>query len=147
MKRLNPYIAFHGKTREALSFYQSVFGGELYVMTVGDCPPEVQSAFPAAMKEQAMHAQLEISPSFAIMGTDCNNPNGPAPSGTNISIAVDCSDQAQLETYYGKLAEGGSVDCPLGPAFWGGQFGMVTDKYGQDWLLTFSDTHWKDTMH
>jgi PhnB protein len=142
MKRMNPYIAFHGRTHEALSFYQSVFGGDLNIMSVGDCPPEVQAAFPAEMKEKAMHGQLDIDGHFALMGTDCNNPNGPAPSGTNISIAVDCADQAELEKFFGLLADGGSVTCPLGPAFWGGEFGMVTDKFGQDWLLTFAETHW-----
>ena len=29
MTRLNPYISFRGTARDAMKFYQSVFGGEL----------------------------------------------------------------------------------------------------------------------
>lgn len=144
MKRMNPYVAFHGKTQEALSFYQSVFGGSVNMMLVSDCPPEVQAAFPAEMKDKVMHGELSIGPVLMLMGTDCDNPNGPAPSGTNISVAVDCQDRAELEKFYGALSDGGNVGCPLGPAFWGGEFAMLTDKYGVDWLMTYSETHWKD---
>ena len=34
--RLNPYINFKDTAREAMTFYQSVFGGELTVSTFGD---------------------------------------------------------------------------------------------------------------
>jgi len=33
---LNPYLMFDGNCREALEFYQAIFGGELNVMTYGD---------------------------------------------------------------------------------------------------------------
>ena len=34
--RLNPYLNFNGNARQALQFYQSVFGGELNVNTFAD---------------------------------------------------------------------------------------------------------------
>lgn len=34
--RLNPYLNFTDRAREALEFYQLVFGGELQIMTFGD---------------------------------------------------------------------------------------------------------------
>lgn len=34
--RLNPYISFRDNAREALEFYQGVFGGELHVNTFGE---------------------------------------------------------------------------------------------------------------
>ena len=36
MTRLNPYISFRGTAREAMEFYQSVFGGELTLSTFAD---------------------------------------------------------------------------------------------------------------
>lgn len=36
--RLNPYITFGGNAREAMEFYQSVFGGELDVSTWSEMP-------------------------------------------------------------------------------------------------------------
>ena len=34
--KLYPYLNFPGNAREAMEFYQSVFGGKLDVMTFGD---------------------------------------------------------------------------------------------------------------
>mgnify|MGYP002651802695 CR=1 FL=1 len=34
--RLNLYFTFTGEAREALNFYQSVFGGELHIATFND---------------------------------------------------------------------------------------------------------------
>jgi PhnB protein len=34
--RLNPYLTFNGNAREAMEFYQSVFGGELRISTFGE---------------------------------------------------------------------------------------------------------------
>ena len=137
MKRLNPYIGFKGKTREALGYYQSIFGGEATFMTVGETPQEVQSMCPPGTADQVMHGQLDLG-AFALMGTDMGDPNAhPAHSDcSRISVAIDCSDKAEIEKLYRSLGEGGSIGCPLGPAFWGGDFGMVTDKYGVNWLLT-----------
>ena len=36
MAILNPYLNFDDNTREAMEFYQSVFGGELTVSTFGE---------------------------------------------------------------------------------------------------------------
>ena len=36
MAILNPYLTFDGNSREAIEFYQDVFGGELDVNTFGD---------------------------------------------------------------------------------------------------------------
>ena len=34
---------------------------------------------------------------------------------------------------FGALAEGGSVQMPLGETFWAEAFGMVTDRFGTPW--------------
>ena len=52
--RLNPYISFDGNARQAMEFYQQVFGGKLHMNTFGefgtaDCPDA----------DKIMHAQLE----------------------------------------------------------------------------------------
>ncbi|HET7724763.1 MAG TPA: VOC family protein, partial [Propionibacteriaceae bacterium] len=58
-----PYITFEGNTREALSFYQSVFGGKVEVSTYGDFQ------VPDVPPETVMHAALTTD-EFAIYGTD-----------------------------------------------------------------------------
>jgi PhnB protein len=34
--RLNPYLRFDGTARQAMEFYQSIFGGELKMNTFGE---------------------------------------------------------------------------------------------------------------
>lgn len=137
MKRLNPYICFSGRTREALSFYQSIFGGDISFMTVAETPEEIRAMCPPNSDDQVMHGQLELG-AFALMGSDLGSYDFSSGEHkeTQMSIAVDCQDKAQIEKFYHALGEGGSFGCPLGPAFWGGDFGMVTDKYGVSWMLT-----------
>lgn len=35
-------------------------------------------------------------------------------------------------------ANGGKVDMPLAKQFWGGMFGMVTDKFGIHWMINIA---------
>ena len=44
--KLNPYLNFPGTAREAMSFYESVFGGTLTVMTFADAGAEGVLASP-----------------------------------------------------------------------------------------------------
>lgn len=38
MTQLIPYLFFNGQCREAMQFYQSVFGGELSIMNADELP-------------------------------------------------------------------------------------------------------------
>ena len=38
--RLNPYLTFPGAAREAMGFYEGVFGGTLTIMTFADAGAE-----------------------------------------------------------------------------------------------------------
>lgn len=40
------------------------------------------------------------------------------------------------EGAFAKLTDGGSVKEPLGPAPWGGTFGIVHDRFGTEWIVT-----------
>lgn len=51
---LNPYISFRDNAREAMTFYQSVLGGELTVSTFG----EFQMTEDPADTDKIMHGML-----------------------------------------------------------------------------------------
>ena len=65
MATLNPYLQFVGNAREAATFYQEVFGGELNVMTFGD-----MGGGPGVPDDGVMHAQLETLDGFTLMLSD-----------------------------------------------------------------------------
>lgn len=53
--RLNPYLSFKDEAREAMQFYQSVFGGERAMSTFAD----VGMAEDPAGATEVMHSMLE----------------------------------------------------------------------------------------
>jgi PhnB protein len=52
-----------------------------------------------------------------------------------IDLSLSGSDEAKLKKYFDALSEGGNVQMPLEKQFWGDTFGMLTDKYGIEWMV------------
>lgn len=131
--RLNPYLTFRGNAREALEFYQNVLGGELTVSTFAD----FDASSDPAEKDQIMHGQLESPSGFTLMAADT-----PAAMehtvGNNISVSLSGDDEPELRGYWDKLAEGAQTTMGLNKAPWGDIFGMLTDKFGINWLVNIS---------
>lgn len=131
--RLNPYINFKDDAREALEFYQSVFGGELNMSTFAD----FQSAQDPAENDLIMHGQLDGPNGLTLMAADTpKHVEFTAPAGISISLSGD--DDATLRGYWDKLVDGGTVIEPLEVAPWGDAFGMLTDRYGITWLVNIA---------
>jgi PhnB protein len=130
--RLNPYISFDGNARQAMEFYQRVFGGELIVNTFGDFgAPE------GVNPEGVMHAMLESGNGFTLMGAD-TPPGMPHEPGNNISVSLSGTDGAALREYWDRLSEGGTVSVPLEKQMWGDEFGTCEDRYGVSWMVNIT---------
>ena len=130
--RLNPYVNFRGTARAAVEFYKSVFGGQLTVSTFGDFGQS--SSDDAAL---VMHAQLETSGGFTLMASDTPSHMTLTP-GTNMSISLSGTDEAELTGYWNGLSDGATITQPLAKAPWGDSFGMLVDKFGVAWLVNIS---------
>ena len=134
---LNPYISFRDNAREAMNFYQSVFGGELTLSTFGD----FQASEDPAEAEKIMHGMLTTTQGLVIMGADTPNSMEYHP-GSAISISVSGDDEVELRGYYQKLSgDGGAVTVPMEQSPWGDVFGMCTDRYGVAWLVNVNAAH------
>jgi PhnB protein len=131
--RLNPYINFTDKTREAMQFYKSVFGGNLEMNTF----KEYDASHDPSDDDKIMHSMLEADNGITFMAADTPS-DMEFKAGTNYSMSLSGDDEAELAGYYEKLAAGGAVVMPLEQAPWGDKFGMVTDKYGIQWLVNIS---------
>ena len=128
--RLSPYLSFRDNAKEAMEFYQSVFGGELNSSTFA----EFQASDDPAERGKIMHSMLITKGGMVLMASDTPNQMAYTP-GNNISISLTGEDEGELRGYWEKLSVGGSVTMPLGPAPWGDTFGMCTDKFGVNWLV------------
>lgn len=129
--RLNPYLAFGDTARAAMEFYQSVLGGELALNTYASMG---QGDGPQA--DLIMHSQLETPLGFTLMASDMTEERGGATANSAISLSGDDADE--LRGYFAGLADGGQVQVPLAPQMWGDEFGMVTDRFGIQWMVNIS---------
>ncbi len=130
---LNPYISFRDNAKEAMSFYQSVFGGELTQSTFA----EFHASEDPAESDKIMHSALKTDNGLLLMAADTPNSMDYSP-GNNISVSLSGDDEAELRGYWDGLADGGTVTVPMEKAPWGDIFGMLTDKFGIAWLVNVS---------
>lgn len=131
MNSLTAYFTFDGHCREAMMFYQSCLGGELYFQKVGDTPEAEK--LPSQMKDCILHATLKKD-DMIIMGTDMVSDEG-LKHGNSISVLLFCRDSNCLRKIYRKLVVYGKATIPVSARGSGGLFAGLTDKYGIHWLL------------
>jgi PhnB protein len=130
--RLNPYISFGDNARQALQFYQGVFGGELTISTFGEFG---QQDTPLA--DNIMHGQLETPGGLTLMAAD-TPPGMEHTPGNNIAVSLSGDDADALRGYWEQLSDGGTVSVPLEKQMWGDEFGMCVDRFGISWLVNIS---------
>ena len=131
--QLNPYLSFRDTARQAMEFYQTVFGGKLTVNTF----KEFHASQDPAEDDKIMHAMLEAENGITFMAADTPNSMEYQP-GASISMSLSGDNQAELKSYFEKLSAGGTVGMPLEQAPWGDTFGMLTDRFGVNWMVNIS---------
>jgi PhnB protein len=136
MPSINPYLNFENKTEEAFNFYKSVFGGEFQTLmrfkdAAGEMPMKPEEG------EKIMHMALPIG-SNMLMGSDTPEGMGQVTRGTNVSVSVHPDSEEEARRIFNGLAAGGNVTMPFEKAFWGDFFGMLTDKFGINWMVNYS---------
>ena len=146
---LSTYLTFDGNCRDAFEFYRSVFGTEFTVLaTFAEGPDDME--VPDADKDKVMHVTLPIG-SSVLMGSDNSmreaspsrspaegsSPAGPpVVVGNNFSISVATEDREESDDLIGKLSDRGAVTMPMQETFWGSYFGMCTDRFGVNWMVS-----------
>ena len=127
---LNAYLFFDGNSREAMEFYQSIFGGKLDIQTYDEVPGNTDEK----MKGKVIHAAL-TGGEIDLMSSDAVE--GERGAG-KISLSLSGPDEEKLRTIFNKLSSDVTVAYPLKEEFWGDIFGSFTDKYGIDWMVNIT---------
>ncbi|WP_438826600.1 VOC family protein [Riemerella columbina] len=52
-------------------------------------------------------------------------------------MALSADSKEEADDIFAKLAEGGTITMPLMDTFWGDYFGMLTDRFGIQWMMSF----------
>lgn len=130
---LNPYLNFKGNAREAVTFYHSVFGGKLDIISYKDGG---MSQDPST-DNLVMHSMFEAENGMTVMCSD--TPEGmPYSVGNSVGISLSGDNESELRGYWEGLSVGGQVSMPLEKAPWGDTFGMFTDKFGINWMINIA---------
>lgn len=131
---LLPYLNFDGQTAEAMKYYQSIFGGELFMQTYA----EAGMADKPEVSDRVIHADLK-NDTVSFMASDTHPDHSqPLAVGNNVHLSIIGTDDAMLTQYFNQLAEEGTIFMPLEKQFWGDVFGSLTDKFGINWMVNIS---------
>ncbi|WP_405494299.1 VOC family protein [Nocardia sp. NBC_00511] len=124
-------LNFRGETREALTFYQSVFGGELTLITY----EQAQVPTTAAGADDVMWGQLAAPNGFWIMGYDvpAHTPWSRGDNSFCLSVRGDLPEE--ITESWDKLAVGAKIVVPLGRAQWSPLYGILQDRFEITWIL------------
>ena len=130
MEAIIPYLTFNGNAAEALDFYSKALNGEIvFKQTFGDSPMES----PEDQKNKIMHASFKAGDlNFLVSDTMKGQA---ATLSSNLSLSLDFKDVESIDKTFAALSEGGKVTMELQDTFWGAKFGMLTDKYGFNWMF------------
>jgi PhnB protein len=141
MTTVNVYLTFNGNCEEAFNFYKSVFGGEFpYIGRFKDMPTEGGKPVSTEDAEKIMHVSLPISKETMLMGSDTGGEWASNYShGNNFSISINTGSKDEADRLFNGLSIGGQVTMPMNKTFWGEYFGMFTDKFGINWMVSFRE--------
>ncbi|WP_043622837.1 VOC family protein [Nonomuraea candida] len=125
------HLNFRGEAREALTFYQSVFGGDLAVVTHKDMG-NVQDP---AEADQVSWGQVAAGNGFRVMAYDVpgSMPWNPGENAFFVSLRGETVEE--VTAHWEGLSDGATVLHPLGPAQWAPVYGMLKDRFGVIWVV------------
>lgn len=132
-QRIVPHLWFDERAEEAAGFYASLFedSGLGPVTRYGGEGQEVHGR----PEGSVMSVEFEIAGHrfIALNG-------GPQFSFTPaISFFVTCETEAEIDTLWEELSEGGAALMPLDAYGWSDMYGWVRDRYGLTWQLSLGD--------
>lgn len=132
--KVEAYLFFNGRCEEAIEFYKTALGAQVEMMLrFHDMPtPHEEGAIPPGMEDKIMHASLRIGDTL-VMASDGNCADTARFDGFSLHIEAPSNEKAD-QLFHG-LAENGTITMPLEKTFWSPYFGMVTDRFGVNWMV------------
>ena len=128
---VQPYLFFDGRCDEALEFYKKAIGAKVGMLMRWKDSPDKSMCTPSNA-DKVMHAQVQIGDT-TVMASDGRNTGHPKFEGFALTIVAN--SEAEADTLFGALSDGGQVTMPIGKTFFSPRFGMLADKFGVHWMI------------
>lgn len=125
------HLNFRGEAREALGFYQSVFGGRLSLFTFADA----HAVTDPAEADQVIWGEVASEDGFHVMAMDVPTSRDWDPGTIPVFVSVRGDDADRIRAYWDGLSTGATILQPLGPASFSPLYGMVRDRFGVTWVI------------
>ena len=130
MQAITPYLNFNGNGAEALKSYEIALGGKIvHSQTFGESGMPVEDE----SKDRIMHALFEAD-KLQFMISDCQ-PGKEVSSGDQVHLSLNFESLESINKIFENLSVEGKVAMELQDTFWGARFGMLTDKFGINWMF------------
>jgi len=145
MASVNLYLNFNGNCEEAFNFYKAAFGGEFqYIGRFNEMPPSDEYKMSESDAQKIMHVSLPVGEGTVLMGSDTGGEWAPSfVQGNNFSVSINTGGKEEADKLFNSLSDGGKVTMPLSKTFWSEYFGMFTDKFGINWMVSFDGNQQK----
>ena len=88
--------------------------------------------------EKIMHIALPNGNGIILMATAALESMGQKViRGNNFYLSLNVNSEGEADTVYNALSTGGQATMPMQKSFWGSYFGMLTDKFGINWMISY----------
>jgi PhnB protein len=127
-----PHVNFRGQAREALAFYQSVFGGKTSIATYQD----IHAVENTDQADHVAFGRVDAPSGFTIMAYDVQPSKGYDPGENPFYITLQGTDGDEIQPLWDALAASATnILIPLAPAPFAPLYGMLTDRYSVTWII------------
>jgi PhnB protein len=58
--------------------------------------------------------------------------------GSNVYVVLETDSEEEAETLFDALASGGKVEMPLQKTEWAEKYGVLADRFGVQWMLSYT---------
>lgn len=130
--QLTTYLFFRDQSKSAFKHYAKCLGGEIVGQVTFGEMPDCQDMSDAA-RSLIANICLKTGDSM-LMASDCP-PGQPFEPMQGCAVAVDAEDPQRAERLFAALGEGGKVTMPIAETSWALRFGMLTDRFGINWMV------------
>jgi PhnB protein len=127
--QIQPYLFFNGRCDEAIEFYRGSVGAEVAMLMRFKDSPEPT---PPGNEEKIMHATLRIGDT--LMHVSDGHCSGTM-SFQGFALSLTVSEDAEADSRFAALVDGGQVQMPLAKTFFSSKFGTLTDRFGVMWMV------------
>ena len=133
MSQLEPYLFFNGNCAEAMRFYEKALGGKLEMMMKASEAPG-GAGHTDGNPDAILHASVLVEGRHLMASDWMSSDPYPGIRGVSISLVYPKVDEAKRK--FEALAAGGKVVMPMDKTVWVESFGMLTDRYGANWMIS-----------